>query len=276
MDPIHALHNGARHHVLARHARWDDEARRLARDGRTYVQRGAGQGTLTATAEARSLQARFAALNAIRDDVESTAPEDFSTLEALRSTLVEIGHTAPVWRASDERTEPFEAVDERARFVAFVQTAEPAALHALRELPYRRRLTWEEWRARRDAFAVRWGEWYGGVVTPAHHERGTLTLHAAVLDEPGVRTALQEVLRRLGVTRVLQVYEFNSAYALALEGVELNCGAEDFWTDDTMDWMIHASHESTMTFGGEALVEVMRRYETRFLPRHFRESSDAW
>lgn len=34
-------------------------------------------------------------------------------------------------------------------------------------------------------------------------------------------------------------------------------GTESFWTAGDMDWMVYASHESPVTFGGDWLVERM-------------------
>ncbi|MBP1995313.1 hypothetical protein [Paenibacillus eucommiae] len=35
-------------------------------------------------------------------------------------------------------------------------------------------------------------------------------------------------------------------------------GGEGFWFSDKMDWIIYASHEGTITFGGKWLVEVLK------------------
>jgi len=49
-------------------------------------------------------------------------------------------------------------------------------------------------------------------------------------------------------------------------------GAEGFWTSEDMNWLVYASHESSITFGGDWLIDGMRG----FLPEFERYIYKGW
>jgi len=53
--------------------------------------------------------------------------------------------------------------------------------------------------------------------------------------------------------------KFRTAYELDLVCASFTYnGAEGFWTQPDMSWMVQASHESSITFGGEWLLQAMK------------------
>jgi hypothetical protein len=263
LDPIHALHNAARRYCSERAAHWAAQERELARAGRWHFANARGQ--YENTDEAWSIFPRNQLLFGILRDVERVVPGDFSTVSDLRTMLIEAGTTAPASFWKSDRPSALQAIeDERQRFVEYVRYAEIEALATLPVVPCRRLLSQAECETRRAAFALRWGTWNGGRAEPVARERGTLTLRAAVLHETDAEDRLRRVLKDRGVVQLIELLEFGDGYELELDGLILYSGAETCWTSGEMDWMFNTSHESTVTFGGEWLVEAMRAYLPRF------------
>lgn len=263
MDPIHALHNAARRYCNERAAHWGTQERELARAGRWHFTNARGQHENTD--EAWSIFPRYGLLFGILRDVERVVPDDFSTVGDLRTMLIEAGATAPVPAWKTDPPSALQAVeDERRRFVEYVRSAEIEALATLPVVPYRRVLSEAEWQALREAFILRWGTWYGGRAELVERERGTLTLRAAVLHESDAEDRLRSILKDRGIARLIELLEGGGGYELDLDGLIIRRGAETCWTSAEMDWMVNISHESTVTFGGDWLVEPMRAYLPRF------------
>lgn len=150
--------------------------------------------------------------------------------------------------------------DERRRFAEFVRTADERELAALPMLPYRRVLGEAEHRGLHEAVARRWGAWAGGSTDPPEAEAGAVTLHVNAMDHPGAYDHLRRLLADRGVTRLFELREWGDGYELNAEDASFSYnGAEGFWVPTDLEWMIYASHEASITFGGPWLIEGMRR-----------------
>jgi hypothetical protein len=63
------------------------------------------------------------------------------------------------------------------------------------------------------------------------------------------------MLAESGIERVWELREYGPEYEIDLWLLEPSyTGAEGFWTPDDMDWLIYASHESTITVTGSWLL----------------------
>ena len=79
------------------------------------------------------------------------------------------------------------------------------------------------------------------------------------METPAAYKCLRESIARTGVTRLLELREWGESAELDLEIASfLYNGAEGFWTTPDVAWMVYASHESSITFGGEWLIAAMR------------------
>jgi hypothetical protein len=259
MDAIQMLHNAARHYCIEQAARWHRQYAELTTSGRQRMSSRAGAWDYTA--EAYNVFPRYNVLDAIRRDVERFVPGDFGSVDELKSTLLAAGETAIVpGPALDRPVATRAADDERRRFAEFVRAADEHELSALPVLPFRRVLGEAEHRTLHAAFVDRWGVWYGGSVDPAEAEAGTVTLHEIAMDDPGAYDCLRYLLADHGVTRLLELREWGDGCEMdAADASFTYNGAEGFWTPADMGWMVYASHESSITFGGEWLVAGMRR-----------------
>ena len=71
---------------------------------------------------------------------------------------------------------------------------------------------------------------------------------------------LQEILTAAGVCRLWELREYGPEYEIdtALLAPYYN-GAEGYWTTDGLDWLIYASHESTLTIAGARLLHAIQQ-----------------
>ena len=149
--------------------------------------------------------------------------------------------------------------DERRKFLEYVRSVGPAELAAVPPQPFRRVLDEPEHTALHEAFMRRWGKWYGGGVDAAPPGSDAATLHVEAMEKDGAYDDLRRALSDHGVRRMLELREWGDGYELDVEAAEFNyTGAEGFWTDRDMAWMVYASHESSITFGGAWLIARMR------------------
>ena len=75
-----------------------------------------------------------------------------------------------------------------------------------------------------------------------------------------MRDCLRSALRDRGIPRPVELREYDEGYEEDIALAEFTYdGREGFWTSDNMEWMVYASHESSITFGGAWLIEAMRK-----------------
>jgi hypothetical protein len=104
------------------------------------------------------------------------------------------------------------------------------------------------------------GHWYGGVPSNPRHAEQCLTLHTDWTDHlPGFPEALQSILSARRIERLFELREYGDCFELDVAAASF-CydGTEGSWCDRDLDWMINASHEATITFGGGWLIQAVR------------------
>ena len=255
MTPVEALHNAARWYCtdgFDRHVRAYQELTAAGGERMTFR-----SGTWEYSDAAWDLFPRYNVLAAIRVDVERFTPADFDSVGELLAVLEEAAQGGST--DLDHPVALRAMADERRKFLAFVRSADEAVLAGVARLPFRRVLGVAEHAAFHQAFVRRWGKWYGGAVRDAPPGADAVTLHVEAVEAPGAYDELRRALADHGVGRVLELREFDDGYELdvAAAGFTYN-GAEGFWTAGGMDWMLYASHESSITFGGPWLLARMR------------------
>jgi hypothetical protein len=68
---------------------------------------------------------------------------------------------------------------------------------------------------------------------------------------------IRKILERHGIENVFEFGEFGIYYELEVSMIEIAYGAgENFWFDSSFEWIVYASHESSITIGGWLLEEV--------------------
>lgn len=72
---------------------------------------------------------------------------------------------------------------------------------------------------------------------------------------------LATILAERGVERVWELREYGREYERDVSEVDPEYdGAEGVWTSPAHDWIVYASHETSITIGGWLLDEVKRQW----------------
>ena len=258
MNPIEALHYAARQYCIERAAVWHDRYSKLGAAGRATVPTTGAQWTYTR--EAYDIFPRYQTLAAIQSEVERFVPANFRSLQEARSMLVLAGETAQsLFTKFTDTTAITAEADERKEFACFLWEIDESRLAGQQRLPYRRVLGALEHETLHRALNGKWGKWYGGYSDRKTSNSEVTTLHVAVMEYPEAYARLRSILGEHGVVNVLELREYSDGCEIPIESANfLYNGAEGFWTNDHLDWLVYASHESSITFGNPWLVEKMR------------------
>ena len=118
-------------------------------------------------------------------------------------------------------------------------------------------LLWEKLKDRWGA--DRWHDWYpmNGMDTPPNTQAFHITFyHRDVGDQ-----AIRQILAAHEISTIWEMRENGSIYEMEVAGAQF-CyydGNEGYWTSGEMDWLIYASHESSITFAGEWLLPELKK-----------------
>jgi hypothetical protein len=258
VHPIEALHHAARQYCIERASIWHERYSELRAAGLATVPTTGGTGTYTRAAF--EIFPRYQTLAAIKNEVERFLPDNFNSLEEARSMLALAGETAQsLFTEQRDATAIAADADERRQFAAFIRGIDEPRLSQQQRLPYRRVLGTAEQKKLHNAVTEKWGRWYGGCSEETWANSQVVTLHDAAMAHPDSYPRLRAILSEHGVAHVLELREYGDGYEIPIEsaGFTYN-GAEGFWTSDDLDWLVYASHESSITFGSQWLVKKMR------------------
>jgi hypothetical protein len=266
MDTKTALHTAARRFCEGRFSEWSHtynelelkEKRELGdlfKPGWDYSE------------EAYQIFPRYRIDALIQAEGEKLVPDISGNLGVLRSQLIGACGLAEA-RLLEELTNAIarRAVrEEAADFKAYVQVLEGRDLEEIIPLPYRRVLTEEEsnnlWNRLRQTWDIGNGYWFP--LREGSVPDNLLTLHVDYFESMKGAELLRDALSNRGVSRVFQLNEFRSIdpeYEMEISILEPHyaSGGEQYSTSESLDWVVYASHESSITIGGDWLTEVIK------------------
>ncbi len=250
-----AVHTAARRYCLKRHALCTERYNEIVRRRRDRERSGQHY-----TPEALDTFPRYNVLNAIRVELERTDPGDLGDIVAAKERVTRAGETAndDFTRDPTGVIERRAMVEERTAFCDYVRGLSPADLAAIEPLPFRRVLAADEsesvWARLRARWQIPGGYWYPLADCPLS---GLEAFDAAAFSEGAPPDRLQGILERHGIVRVWELREYGPEYEqeVSLFDPYYN-GAEGYWSSGVLDWIVYASHESSVTVGGWLLEEV--------------------
>ena len=147
--------------------------------------------------------------------------------------------------------------EERDCFSRFIETVSEAELEATTLYPHRRVLKAEEARTLHESLFVAWKA--RGYYYPLK-ERERDDLEAFQSEWFAREVDLEELRKRFvlhGIKHIIELKEYGPEYETDISLWEPHYdGAEGFWTSQEFEWLVYASHESSVTFGGWALSEL--------------------
>lgn len=248
------LHVAARRHLMTRYDELvqaynclPNQAR--AADGYHYLP------------EAYEIFPRYNVVEAILVEVERMDPDRLPELEDVGRLLTRAALTAqsPFTQESGNQVENRAIADERELFHATVlrwlsDGLSDGLTSTVQPLPYRRVLTDAEATERRAALERIWGligkSWHP-MITRDIPPGSLIVREEAFWDGPGMEH-VHAALREAGTRRVTELREYGAEYQLDLAWFAPRYnGAEGVWSDDGLTWIVFASHEGTVAFGGD-------------------------
>jgi hypothetical protein len=210
---------------------------------------------------------RYNVLKAIREAIESSIPQDFRSSDELTVFLLSTAQSAndPSTKSgghpntASNETHDRAIQEERDLFCGFIEEVSEAQLSGVKPLPYRRSLTMGESETLRARLKERW-DWDGANWYPdaANEVRGyLLALQERHFHTEVSHLTLQAILRRHGMNHLFVIRGEGPDLEIAIELMDLNeSGA--FWVSGELDWVVYVSHESSITFGGDWLIQEMK------------------
>lgn len=244
------LHDAARRYCIDRDACWEEMYLDLEARGEGRVASGY-------TPRALDTFPRYNVLRAILTAVERIDPWDLPPVGELVERLRAAGEEGrSVF--TDPPTDPIAAAamaDERARFVEHVRAlaSSPPPVDGPPPLPRVRVLSPSEAASLNHRLLTRWGCEGGSFVPVAHPERPSLrAFHDEPFHDAFPPDRLRRILDRWNVRRLYELREWGDRnLVLSSAGWDpYYDGAEGFWFDEGLDWLLYASHESSVTTGG--------------------------
>jgi hypothetical protein len=252
-DKIENLQITIRRYCIDNSTRWREKYYELASVG--TERSGFGY-----TDEALYIFPRYVLLEAVLVEVESYRPEDFPTLdEAKRFFCLVATETQSESKQSPENKVESKAInEERNAFCKFIEQLTEQDLSSVEPLFYRRVLSENESNSIWEKLSSRWeiAKWYWFPLTIEKPDNVEGFQDAYFEKEVGAEK-LQAILRKHGVEKIFEIREYGANYELELSAFEpYYSGSEGFWCDEKFDWIIYASHESSITIGGWLLPEI--------------------
>jgi hypothetical protein len=270
MTSVEALHAAARRYCADRAALW---SRRYAdlREGEARERRRSDEPeptTYTYSREALATFPRYNVLYAIQAAVEAFTPDDFATLGEARELLAAAGESAEsvFTRPPNGEIERQAMDEERTLFSDYMRGVSEDELTHVESLPFRRALSREESERLWNDLKTQWGVegyWYPlDRPLTAEPPANAVAFGADPFFGADVQSRLRIVLADLGVSRLWELRELQTDgnFELDLElFAPVYTGLEGYWTDDSLGWLVYASHEDSVTVAGAQLLPAFQQ-----------------
>jgi len=254
---IESLQTAIRRYCIDNHSKWTNEYSKLVSEGTNRIGYGYSD-------EALNIFPRYILLNSILEEVERYRSDEFATLEdAKRFFKLLVSQTPSGEKGSTQSEIEIAAIEqERRNLSSFVEGLNAADLRSVEPLFYRRVMSDEEVDLIRGKLNQHWnvcrGYWFPLTIDRPENVEA---FQDSYFEKEISEGKLRRLLDARGVVKIYEIREHGANYELELSTFEpYYNGAEGFWCDDNYDWVIYASHESSITVGGWLLSEVKQNW----------------
>lgn len=259
MDETTALHTAARRYCQDRFAEWFGIYEDLQRKENWRVQNLFKPGW-DYSDEAYKTFPRYRVAKNTQIEIERLVLDFRMSLAEMRKCLIAASDKART-ELQTELTNKLacKAIREEADdFSAYVETLTPTDLAHVEALPFRRVLSKEEserhWGEIRKAWDIGDGHWFPLKEGPLPPD--ILAFHTDYFGSINGEVLLREALEQRGISTLFLLHEFGDPeYEIELGIFEpgYRDGGEQYSISKQADWIVYASHESSITVGGEWL-----------------------
>ena len=266
LDDRTALHTAARRYCEERYSEWAEAYNKLGAKENVRIEKKFELGW-DYSEEAYSIFPRYRLDKGIRIEVERLVPQSSRNLEELRSYLIRACDIAEARLHTElDNTIARKALREECDdFRAYIRVLSKTDLASIAPLPFRRVLTEEEseklWDQLKEAWAIGEGCWFPLRESPT--PLNVLAFHVDYFEKMKGSELLHETFKRRGVSRVFELNELgldepDCEIELSILRPAYLWGSEQYCTGETVDWVVYASHESSITIAGEWLTEIFK------------------
>ena len=266
-DDRTALHTAARRYCEERFSEWAQTYNELEARGNVRIE-GKFKPGWDYSEEAYGVFPRYRVDKAIRIEVEMLAPESSNSLEELRSQLISASDIAEARLRTELKSEiARQALREEAEdYKTYIRILSGGDLLSIAPLPFRRVLADRESKELWNKLKITWGigDGYWFPLSEGRTPPNVLAFHVDYLKAINGLALLQEALGQRGISRVFELHEFGPEepdyeIELSIFAPTYRWGGEQYCTATGVDWVVYASHESSITIAGDWLLEKLKQ-----------------
>lgn len=276
MNAEMALHTAARRYCQERFSEWINLYEDLQRKEKWQVQKLFEPGWEYSD-EAWRIFPRYRFAKNTLVEIERLRVDSSTSLTEVRDSLIAAAGQAEITLRNELANNLAQkAIREEAEdFKVYVQNLTTRDLSHVGPLPYRRVLTNEEseqiWAQVRATWAIESHYWFP--LTEAVVPNSILAFHIDYFQRIDGHNLIREALQEHGVSAIFLLHEFGDPnYEIELRIFEPSYrdGGEQYSTSRQMDWIVYASHESSITVGGAWLIHALRSLHPECMKHTYR------
>ncbi len=250
MTDSEALITAARRYLKENHRYWADKYSK-ERTGDDYP--------YSYTDNDYNLFPRYNVLSAILGKVETLVGQNHMQFETCKKELRHIGSTANSMFTADEENKisANAMLEERNKFTNFIENSTPRNLKSVEPLAYRRRLKEDESQKVRQILFEQWN-FQGDYWEPIEKlsPKPTIFLMKDIITKKDYSLIMEEIKKQVK-GNLLELTEDGSDSEIEFSLFHPDC-YETIYCDRTFEWIVYGSHEGTLAFGGDGLLNFIR------------------
>jgi hypothetical protein len=266
MDHRTALHTAARRYCEDRYSDWAQTYNELEARKKVQIENKFKPGW-DYSEEAYGVFPRYRIDRAIRIEVERLVPESSNSLEELRSLLIGACDIAEGRLRTELKNEIARKAlrEESEDYKTYIRILSEGDLLSVAPLPFRRVLADKECKELWSQLKMTWdiGEGYWFPLREGQTPPNVLAFHVDYFKAINGLALIHEALSRRGISRVFELHEFGPdepdyEIELSIFAPAYRWGGEQYCTAAGVDWVVYASHESSITIGGDWLLQKLK------------------
>lgn len=203
---------------------------------------------------------RYQTLTAILQGVETQVEKSFIFYDSCKEDLKILGLISESLFTTGKKNKIQENAiqDERNKFIGFIDKVTLNDLINIEKLPHRRKLDKNEANFIRQLLENHWG-YNGGYWEPLGNccSNETVFLMKENISHKDYENIIQ-FIEKNSEKRIYEITEDEVDYEIEIDSFDPDC-YETIFTDNTYKWVIYGSHESTIAFGGDRLVNFIKQ-----------------
>lgn len=207
---------------------------------------------------------RYNAISAIQSGIETIVGSEFNSIGECKENLIRLGNCSQsqFTTGTMNEIEKTAIMEERNKFEEFILNLSDDEMINVEPLPFIRRMPETESRSVRDKLSEIWN-FDGGCWVPLENKCDrAIFISKDNISENEYKEIMDHIIKNSNET-IFMITEDLLDYEIASSEFDPD-RYETVYTDGTYQWIVYGSHEGTLAFGGERLVNKIKElYKTR-------------